>query len=560
MILCNPSSKSPGLSFRTLRTLTRTICNDDKKAGENAPCFIELDYFWKEHKDSEEAIKTVRLNIRQIQLHLFDTGVAVFALKMQKPDDQNLRLCDVLQIQDIFRRIYSPFWNVEKEEPVATGFCPSGARIFNSSRKLLVNCNYRTEGKAQKGFVDENREPSLVNFWSWLISPIQPKKFQQDQMPWFQWGDNFLEFTQIHDERTPFMSRIAVADPRKIKQADWMRLVSVDRPGPSNQYPVSPGFPDESFLSYCYDRFWSSSDKEPSCRFEHSTRWLCSGYAFVGVGTTEIPPDEEGNEDYRPFINSYGRDHFRHHYFKLGLIAHFHRASLLAFERKLAEAVDALRDGMDNQFKRREFQLTVQEIEVELSRFRSQFWFTEVSNQIQAQELFDLWSEHLGTRKLFDEVFNEARDASQIVNQWNEQSQAESGQRLGLVALAFLIVSPLITILTSDVTGVLKQLSIGLPIAIGTILFVLVGGKRLSHIIDFMEDGQLSHLKLFILGPSYRTRTKLWNCIYFVGRVAFVAILLSLVIGIPLMIRCDATATVSQWFNHVYDWFEKLLI
>lgn len=37
------------------------------------------------------------------------------------------------------------------------------------------------------------------------------------------------------------------------------------------------------------------------------------------------------------FITSNLLDHFRHHYFQMGLIIHFHRAALLRFSRRFSE-------------------------------------------------------------------------------------------------------------------------------------------------------------------------------------------------------------------------------
>ena len=511
---------------------------EETKDSQSKCDYIQIDYQWKSPGDTKNHTKSIELNVRQIQLNIFDTGVAVFSLKLEQRQDQQLTLTDVLQIQDIFRRLYPPFWNVLDDNSINAGFCPSEVKYFKGGNKIPVySCDYqdKTSAKAQKEFVDENREPCLVSFWEWLLNPIQVAKYRPAEHPWFYRGKPFLEFRQVQDERTPFMSRIAVKDPRLIKQADWMRLVGVDGPGSSDQYPVSPAFPEDNFLSYCYDRFWSQSDEEPACRYTHSTRWLCSGYAFVGVGSTELKPGVA--QATKPFIESHGRDHFRHHYFKLGLIAHFHRASLLSFERRLAEAVDSLRDGMHNQFKREEFEEAIQEIEVELSRFRSQFWFTEVSNHVQAQELFDMWSEHLGTRKLFDEVFNEARDASQIVIQWNEKAQAESSERLSLVALAFLVVAPLISMITSDISTVFRQIMIGLPVALGTILIVLVFGKRLSHIINCLGDGRWKRLCLVFFSSKYRKRTKAGNLLVFALRMLFIGLMIGLIGLLPSCLR-----------------------
>ena len=68
---------------------------------------------------------------------------------------------------------------------------------------------------------------------------------------------------------------------------------------------------------YCYDRFWADAGAAPN------TRYLCSGHALVVVG-----------ERAREFFGCRDRGvlaQFRHQYFLLFLIAHFHKAALLMF-------------------------------------------------------------------------------------------------------------------------------------------------------------------------------------------------------------------------------------
>lgn len=58
-------------------------------------------------------------------------------------------------------------------------------------------------------------------------------------------------------------------------------------------------------------------------------------YGFSGVGCSL-------DKEYFADAQSGGRAHFRHHYFKLGLIAHFHRASLLNGRASFTRALSVL--------------------------------------------------------------------------------------------------------------------------------------------------------------------------------------------------------------------------
>src|SRR4029434_9747808 len=93
---------------------------------------------------------------------------------------------------------------------------------------------------------------------------------------------------------------------------------------------------------------------------------------------------------------------FRHQYFLLGLIAHFHRATLLVFRNRLVSAMSLLSDYSAETVKRfkREIRLTHENF----LRFTHRYWFHDVSNQGPASDLFDRWVAQLGTDRLFAEV------------------------------------------------------------------------------------------------------------------------------------------------------------
>src|SRR5712692_184721 len=74
--------------------------------------------------------------------------------------------------------------------------------------------------------------------------------------------------------------------------------------------------------------------------------------------------------------------HFRHQYFLLGLIAHFHKAALLILSERLSVAVGKL--DLRNESSVRSFSRDVRyNLEVFL-RFSHRYWFHEISNQPQA--------------------------------------------------------------------------------------------------------------------------------------------------------------------------------
>ncbi len=438
---------------RNMRLLERDdLKSDPAQERKGAGLEVAFDLRNPDTGVAEEVL--VCLRVRDVQLYLFDTRVALLALKLKRDGaaeqagEHLLRgqftLQTVLQLQDQVRRAYAPYWESTKQRDGslthAAGHCPRRMRLITEHDTWESHFGsyvepppaQHAERKAVEELlehVNKYREPPAVALWLKLLEPLLPVEGKGYEK--FEKGKCNLRFQQIEDERLALFSYLAVPEPRRITTGDWLRLATVDDPGDSTRFPFSPEFLDEDGLKqFCYDRYWSPSDAAPAQDW-FTTRWLCCGYGFTGVGCSGGRIAEDDRLD-AFFANPHSgaRAHFRHHYFKLGLIAHFHRASLLAFKHDLAQAVDELRQTPDSREADRQFQDRITRIEKEVLTFRNMYWFTEVSNQIQPQELFQLWSRHLNTEELFQQVFGEAREASQVIVGWNEREQAEESEKL----------------------------------------------------------------------------------------------------------------------------------
>lgn len=292
---------------------------------------------------------------------------------------------------------------------------------------------------AHRQFVYQNREPYSVEVWRKLLEPIVPTTNSIDD-DGKETGK--LRFEQIQDDRVPLMSYIAVDDPRQISLGDWQRLAAVDDEGDSSAWPYSPQFVGRNPLSeFAYDRFWSDDEYLPAQAGFHSTRWLSSGYSLTAVGRAE---------DTFFFNNAHSGAlaHFRHHYFGLFMIAQFHRASLLRYKHALAEASDELLNGDETvkELRMADFRHRCQRLNEEFLRFRTRYWFSEVSNQIQGCELFNLLRKHLNLQQLFDDVKNDIEAAASLLKSWEEESQSRSSRYLALLGAVFLAVGPAIAL------------------------------------------------------------------------------------------------------------------
>lgn len=381
------------------------------------------------------------LTVRRLELYLFDTGVVLLAIKLTGSDNA-LALDKALDFLDEARRVYAPYWCSDGSGEKA-GHCLRDIQwIGEDGESLNEQSAPFSDAGAHVSYVRNHRQACVVEPWRVLLEPMVPADADWCGLP--DNRDKPLAYRQVVDERIPCMCYLAVDQPRRISDGDWLRLLCVDASGDSARYPYSPSFVQRQELleHCCYDRYWCQNPETPAQDW-FTTRFLCSGYGFTVVG--------KDNPDF--FMNqSDGMlAHFRHHYFKMGLIAYYHHASLLGYKHQLSQAVadlPSLHEHDDAKHHetlglREVFRAKIERIRQEWLRFRSRYWFPEISNQVQGRELFNLWSDQLGNKRLFDEMTASIESAEEVLNRWAEGRQTLSTTRLTVVATVFLVAIPL---------------------------------------------------------------------------------------------------------------------
>lgn len=353
----------------------------------------------------------LKFDVDRIHLYVFDIEVAILVMEISSQTlADNTNLGQIQDFLDQFRRAYPPYWDRDD-----AGHSPQVVKFLGNNNELLVEGQYN-EPKDYLSFVRHYKISPVAEHWKFLLNPFVPYER-------FNVNTDKVRYLQIEDERIPYMAYFAFDDPRLLTNGDMMRLGFAESSGNSDSLPYSSQFAKQFERDYCYDRFWENDRHEWM-----NTRYICCGYAFTMIGTDE------------PYFFSDGKvgalAHFRHHYFQMGLIAHFHKAALLMLWDDLAQAVAKF--SKDRQ-SRQQFHDEVRDILEKLLHFTHRYWFTEVSNQIQAKELFDMWSKHLGSRELFDRVMKEAQDAHQYLEMDEQKQQTDTTVRLTVVATVGLI-------------------------------------------------------------------------------------------------------------------------
>jgi hypothetical protein len=263
-----------------------------------------------------------------------------------------------------------------------------------------------------------------------------------------------------------------------------VRLGLVTAPGASDALPYSARYIRDFEDRYCYDQYWNEERSGYP-----GTRFMSCGHAFVMVG--------DANEPFFVDRDAGLLGQFRHQYFLLFLIPHFHKATLLMLSDRMVQALNKL-DISDADSVRRFKRVIRQLLEIFL-RFTHRYWFHEVSDQPQARELYRMTANYLGTDRLYDEIRNEIEDMSDYLETDTLRRQANTVVRLTVVT-AFGLVGTVVTgflgmnlIALADVSF-LEKVGYFIVVLIPTTVltfYTIVKSKRLSDFLEALSDERM---------------------------------------------------------------------
>ena len=417
------------------------------------------------YKESDES---TTFDIVHLDLYFFyDIDVVILVVEIAA-DDLDLR-----QVQDTlyrFGRAYPPYW----DEDGSGGHCLGRAEWLAASGEVLAVSDYEKQRK-YLSFVSRFRAPCISSHWEFLLRPLVLHHSDEDGP---------VRYRQIEYHRMPLLAYLAMDDPRTLSRGDFARLVLVSGPGKSGSLPYSDQHLESFETRFCYDRYWHPQAESPG------TRLLACGHAFVMVGSAR--------EAYFTGLENGLLGQFRHQFFLLALIPHFHKAALLMLSDRLVTALNRLEIGNAESVKR--FKRAIREVLEIFLRFTHRYWFYEISDQAQARALFGMTREHLGTERLYAELREEIQDMSQYLDSDSLRRQANTVVRLTVVTTAGLIATISTGFLGMNLIDAAQDpLSnrlvffalVFIPSALLT-GFAIVKSKRLSDFLEALSDERLS--------------------------------------------------------------------
>jgi len=408
----------------------------------------------------------VELSIAHVDLYFFyDIDVVIPTIEVFA-DDLPLEVVEELLFR--FGRSYPASWDAKGR----AAHCLAKAEWLDAEGRVLASTDYEDQAK-YLAFVCRERAAAISADWEFIMAPLVLHASDKQGR---------LRFRQLEYDRMPVMAYLAVDDPLSLDRADFVRLALATRSG--DGLPFSPQFLADFDARFCYDRYWGIDDPLAA-----NTRFLCSGHTFLMVGDAARPFFTDGE------TGLLGQ--FRHQYFLLGLIVHFHRAALLMFGDRLGSAVSRL--DIHDPESVKTFKRTIRQTFEIFLRFTHRCWFQEVSVQAQAKALFALWRGHLGTEELYDGIRREVQDMAQYLDSDGIRRQANTVVRLTVVTTFGLIAT-----ITTGALGMNLLAAADDPLALrvlwfmlalaattGLTLYTIMVSKRLSDLMDTLSDQRL---------------------------------------------------------------------
>ncbi len=428
---------------------------------------------------------TVDFEIQHIDLYFFyDIDVMILAVEFYAGD------LSIDRVQDTLFRFGRAFPTAWDEDGTAT-HCLPGVQWIGLDDTVLAESDF-IDQQRYLAYANAHRSASVGSHWQFLLEPM---------VQHFSNKPGALRYRQLEYHRIPRMTYLSFDNPFAIERDDFYRLALNTRPDDGKGLEISEAALLEAEREFYYDRYWMPDRGD----LKASTRVLCNGHSLTMIGSAR---------DRRYIDREQGLlGQFRHQYFLVMLIAHFHKAALLLISDQQVVAVSRLHPDDPDSIRR--FKRGVRRSLEIFLRFNHRYWFHELSNQVMARDLFRMLSRHLGNDQLFAEVREEILDMSQYLDSDDSRRQAESVLRLTVVTI-FGMIGTIVTgflgmnLFAFGELPALERIGIFLIVLVPSILLTLLtvqNSRVLSAMLDTIGNDRLNwRERIAMIVAGYRKR------------------------------------------------------
>jgi hypothetical protein len=423
----------------------------------------------------DDRTNALLLEVAQADLYVFsDVNVAILAVEIEGRD------MDVERAQEVmyrFGRTYPPGWS----ETGKASYCPERVEWLDDAGLVLAASDYERR-ETFLSCVCEHQVPAVAAHWQFLLTPLIVSHSEREGP---------LRYRLVASNRMPILAYLALDDSHSLTPNDYVRLGLALAPGDPAASPYGPAFLKDFDNRYCYDRFHDPSRADDWI----DTRMMCCGHAFVTIGDANLALFTDPERGVLAL--------FRGQMFLLGLIAHFHRATLLMLLDRFVRTINRLDIERPETIRRFRRDLR-QTIETFLC-FSHRYWFSEITDQAVPRDLFRMWSGHLGTAHLYAEVNGELQRMTQYLDSVMARRTTGTIVRLTVVAILSLIGTA-----TTGFLGMNLIDETQTPLALKALYFCIVAGLTLSlTVYTIMKSNQLAEFHDVLADERLSWRTKL---------------------------------------------------
>ncbi|MBK8183870.1 MAG: hypothetical protein IPK63_13725 [Candidatus Competibacteraceae bacterium] len=423
----------------------------------------------------DQGMPPLLFQVAHADLHFFyDLDIVILAIEFFANDIPLLLAEDVL-----FKvgRTYPGFWEANGQG----GQCPYRVEWLSGAGEVLAVSDYENRRKYLQ-FVCQHRSPTIATHWEFLLRPLA--LYHSDQ-------EGVIRYRQIEYHRMPLLAYLSFNEPQTLTRGDFARLALITKAGSSDTLPYSEAELAHFERDYCYDKFWDPSNEELS------SRYLCCGHSFVIVG--------KASQRFFADPNTGLLGQFRHQYFLVNLIAHFHKATLMLFSEWLVIAISQL-DIRDMESVKT-FKREIRRIMETFLRFTHRYWFHEVSNQAQARDLFRMLTNHLETDRIYQDVSAAVKEMNAYLDSDGLRRQANTVVRLTVVTTLGLIATVATGFLGMNIFDeadnpiwlkALILLGVISP-SVLLVIYAVTKSKALSDFLEALSDERLSWREKFAI-------------------------------------------------------------
>ena len=404
------------------------------------------------------------LTVQHIDLYFFyEVDVALLAFEYYADD------VPLSRVQDIgyrFGRVFPARWNSEG----VPDQCMRNIEWLGENGAVLMDSDL-DQRQAFLSHACQHREARVARHWDFLLRPMVQHDSERA-------GE--VRYRQLDYHHLPKLTYLAFDDPFALTRDDFFRLGMALEPDTGAGLPHPRAWLKQFERDSCYDHYWDPERRE----LRTSMRIVCSSRAMVMVGSARSA--QYVNAD----TGMLGQ--FRHQHFLLGMIAHFHHAAFLMLSDRMVLAVSRL--DVDDPESMDRFRQHIRRTTESFLRFNHRYWFHEVSKQLLAKDLFQLWRRQLNNEELFQEVREEMLDMSQYLDTEASRRQNDVVLRLTVVTIVGLIGTIATGFLGMNLIDeaaqpfwikVLYFMGVLIPSIAVTLLTVVKSG-RLAKWIDYM--------------------------------------------------------------------------